>query len=91
MRKIPALLNMKSLSVPSEYIEGFVRADNTFLYQLVYDPLARQLVPLTPYPPEVEAGNLEYAGPYLLLSVKHHCELIDDNLNYMNVHCTVIT
>lgn len=65
VRKIPALLNMKSLTVPNEYVEGFERADNTFLYHLVFDPLQRKLLPLTPYPPDVEPEKLDYAGPYM--------------------------
>lgn len=31
------------------YYEAFVEAEITFLHQLVYDPLQRRLVPLTPY------------------------------------------
>ena len=67
MKKIPSMLNMANLDVNSDYIEGFFRADNTFLYQLVYDPLHRKLVPLNPYPPEIDVSQLEYAGPYPLL------------------------
>ncbi|CAG5131319.1 unnamed protein product [Candidula unifasciata] len=61
LRKLPTYLKT-NLTVTDEYVEGFVRADNTFLYQLVFDPVSRQLCPLNPYPPEVEADNLGYAG-----------------------------
>ena len=53
-----------NLVVTEDYIEGFIRADNTFLYQLSFDPLTHKLCPLTPYPPEVEVEELQYAGPY---------------------------
>ena len=50
--------------VPDDYIQGFFKADNTFLYQLVFDPIKRRLRPLTPYPPEIDPRELDYAGPY---------------------------
>ena len=56
-----------SLPVPQEYIDNFFKADNTFLYQLVYDPLARELVPLNPYPADCNQGDMKYAGPYPLM------------------------
>ncbi|GAB1601260.1 exonuclease 1-like [Argonauta hians] len=64
LRKIPSYLN-KSLNVPNEYIEGFIRAENTFLYQLVFDPLSRRLVPLNPYPEDIAPDDLKYAGTYV--------------------------
>lgn len=51
-----------SLVVPEEYLEGFVRANNTFLYQLVFDPVRRRVVPLNPYPDHLSAATLSYAG-----------------------------
>ncbi|XP_051867280.1 exonuclease 1 isoform X2 [Pristis pectinata] len=48
--------------VPEEYIDGFIRANNTFLYQLVFDPLKRKLVPLNDYSDGVDPKSLEYAG-----------------------------
>ncbi|XP_077990626.1 uncharacterized protein LOC144444945 [Glandiceps talaboti] len=54
-----------NLVVPQEYIEGFIQANNTFLYQLTFDPLQKKLVPLNPYPAEVEPNELQYAGKYL--------------------------
>lgn len=59
-------LKMSNLTVSSEYIHKFFQADNTFLYQLVYDPINRKLVPLNPYPPEIDPKELDYAGPYPL-------------------------
>lgn len=53
-----------SLAVPDEYIDGFIRANNTFLYQLVYDPLQRRLRPLNSYEEGLNAQHLPYAGAY---------------------------
>ncbi len=60
--KMPAYLNMSSLSVTSDYVEGFMRAENTFLYQLVFDPRSRRLRPLNEYPDGEDLGDLSYAG-----------------------------
>ena len=43
-------------------MESFLRADRTFLYQLVFDPLTRKLVPLTPIPEDLNNEDLIYAG-----------------------------
>ena len=51
-----------TLSVTDDYVESFLRADRTFLYQLVFDPLSRKLVPLTPVPEELSNEDLIYAG-----------------------------
>ena len=60
---------MSNLTVTQEYIENFVKANNTFLYQLVYDPLKRKLRPLHDYPQDVDPTEMTYAGPYLFLIV----------------------
>ncbi|KAH9487687.1 Rad2 nuclease [Bulinus truncatus] len=64
LKKLSTYLKM-NLTVPDDYVEGFIRADNTFLYQLVFDPLTRKLCPLNPYPPEINPKELDYAGQYL--------------------------
>lgn len=61
IRKMGQYLKM-NLVVPDSYIEGFVRANNTFLYQLVFDPLQRKVVPLNPYPEHLDPLSLSYAG-----------------------------
>lgn len=53
-----------NLDVPEQYIEGFIRANNTFLYQLVFDPVRRKVVPLNPYPEHIDPAALPYAGLY---------------------------
>lgn len=61
IRKMGQYLKM-DLVVPDVYIEGFVRANNTFLYQLVFDPTKRKVVPLNPYPDHIDPRDLSYAG-----------------------------
>ncbi|KAM4729368.1 exonuclease 1 isoform 2-T3 [Anableps anableps] len=61
IRKMGQYLKM-NLVVPEQYIEGFVRANNTFLYQLVFDPGMRKVVPLNPYPEHIDPSSLNYAG-----------------------------
>lgn len=60
-----------NLVVPEEYVEGFVRANNTFLHQLVFDPVQRKVVPLNPYPEHTDPASLSYAGLY---PVSSHCQ-----------------
>ncbi|XP_047458173.1 exonuclease 1 [Mugil cephalus] len=61
IRKMGQYLKM-NLVIPEQYIEGFVRANNTFLYQLVFDPVKRKVVPLNPYPEHIDPATLSYAG-----------------------------
>lgn len=56
---------MPSLEVSLEYREAFVKAEQTFLYQLIYDPKQRKLAPLTPYPPNVDPSLMPFAGHYM--------------------------
>ncbi|GFR94500.1 exonuclease 1 [Elysia marginata] len=65
LKKLPTYLKM-NLAVTDEYVEKFICADNTFLYQLVFDPLQRKMIPLNPYAPEVDTSQLDYAGRYPL-------------------------
>ena len=66
LKKMPTTLKMPSLTVTPDYVEGFFKANNTFLYQLVFDPIDRKLKPLNPYPDDINPQDLTYAGPYLL-------------------------
>ena len=63
IRKMNQYLKM-NLVVPEEYIEGFIKANNTFLYQLVFDPVRRKTVPLNQYPEDIDPASLSYAGLY---------------------------
>uniref|UniRef100_A0A8D0DPL7 Exonuclease 1 n=1 Tax=Salvator merianae TaxID=96440 RepID=A0A8D0DPL7_SALMN len=54
-----------NISVPEDYIQGFIRANNTFLYQLVFDPIRRKLVPLNAYQDDIDPETLFYAGKHI--------------------------
>lgn len=53
-----------NITVPEDYIKGFIRANNTFLYQLVFDPIERKLIPLNAYEDDIDPETLSYAGRY---------------------------
>ncbi|XP_042302666.1 LOW QUALITY PROTEIN: exonuclease 1 [Sceloporus undulatus] len=63
IRKMGQYLKMNIL-VPDDYLEGFIRANNTFLYQLVFDPVKRKLVPLNAYEDDIDPETLHYAGKH---------------------------
>lgn len=52
------------VDVTDEYIAGFIQAENTFLYQLIFNTKTRKVEPLTPYPDGVHPDDLGYAGKY---------------------------
>ncbi|NXD21162.1 EXO1 Exonuclease, partial [Spelaeornis formosus] len=64
IKKMGQYLKM-NITVPEEYIQGFTRANNTFLYQLVFDPVNRKLVPLNAYADDIDPETLTYAGPHV--------------------------
>ena len=66
LRKLPVYLKMPQLIVTQDYIERFLKANNTFLYQLVYDPQARCERPVTEYPESLRGSldTLLYCGSY---------------------------
>ncbi|KAK2717105.1 hypothetical protein QYM36_007294 [Artemia franciscana] len=59
---LPNYLKKSGLVVSKDYRERYEQADNTFLYQLVYDPVSRGIIPLNPYPPGKDATHYPYAG-----------------------------
>ncbi|XP_010221670.1 PREDICTED: exonuclease 1-like, partial [Tinamus guttatus] len=61
IKKMGQYLKM-NITVSEEYIKGFTRANNTFLYQLVFDPINRKLVPLNAYDDDIDPETLIYAG-----------------------------
>lgn len=63
-----------NITVPDEYLEGFIKANNTFLYQLVFDPIKRKVVPLNPYSEDIDPATLSYAGVYPYLTKLKHSE-----------------
>uniref|UniRef100_A0AAF5PQD2 Exonuclease 1 n=1 Tax=Wuchereria bancrofti TaxID=6293 RepID=A0AAF5PQD2_WUCBA len=48
--RLPRYLNKNSLKVTKQFIDDFIRAENTFLYQIVFDPVERRQRPLNEYP-----------------------------------------
>ena len=57
------------MHVPADYEKNFKQADETYLYQLVFDPVSRNLVPLNELPDGMQVGDLEFAGPYPFATV----------------------
>lgn len=51
-----------TFDVPATYEADFIKAEQTFLHQLIYNPITEQLEPLHPYPKGVDASQLPYAG-----------------------------
>uniref|UniRef100_A0A914V9W4 Exonuclease 1 n=1 Tax=Plectus sambesii TaxID=2011161 RepID=A0A914V9W4_9BILA len=67
--RIPRYLNL-SVKITSDFISDFVRAENTFLHQVVFDPRRRCQLPLNPYENDKEGvpmdhTRLPYAGKIL--------------------------
>ena len=54
----------KYIDVSKEYRDKFIQAEQTFLYQLIFDPRERKLSPLTPYSQHVNPEWLTFAGRY---------------------------
>lgn len=55
---------MRDLKVDPAYVNSFIEAENTFLYQVVFDPLERKLRPLNDYPEGYGAEDFPHAGKY---------------------------
>ncbi|KAG0341975.1 Rad2 nuclease [Podila humilis] len=64
-----------SMKVSINYEESFRRADLTFLYARVYDPITKDMVHLSPVPEElqefVDTDEYNFLGPRLEQSVVH--------------------
>ncbi|XP_053515597.1 exonuclease 1 isoform X2 [Artibeus jamaicensis] len=80
IKKIGYYLKM-NITVPEDYIEGFIRANNTFLYQLVFDPIRRKLIPLNDYGDDVDPETLSYAGRYVDDSIALQIALGNKDVN----------
>ncbi|GAB1285764.1 Exonuclease 1 [Apodemus speciosus] len=80
IKKIGHYLKM-NITVPEDYITGFIRANNTFLYQLVFDPIQRKLVPLNAYGDDVNPETLAYAGQYVEDSIALQIALGNRDIN----------
>jgi exonuclease-1 len=58
------------MNVPKDYETRFEKAEQTFLYQIVFDPNTNKLVPLNPLPDDIDPAYLHFAGQYPFLL--HH-------------------
>lgn len=85
--KIPSYLNMNQLDVTEDYIKGFFQANDTFLYQLVYDPVKRKQRPLVDYPANVNrsSGMYSFAGAYLDEDLAYQMALGNVDLHSLDV------
>lgn len=63
--RLPEILKKASLTVSPEYVEGFLKAKNTFLHQPVFDPVTKETRPLNPYVQGTDPASLAYTGQYL--------------------------
>ncbi|EDV24061.1 uncharacterized protein TRIADDRAFT_26121 [Trichoplax adhaerens] len=61
---IKYIRRQNTMKVPKNYETQFKMADETFLYQVVFDPVTKTTIPLTPYPKDIEPSTLEHAGQY---------------------------
>ncbi|KAI1305288.1 Exonuclease 1 [Halotydeus destructor] len=48
LKRLPTVLGLKKVAVTDEYIQGFARAEQTFMHQLVFCPAEKTFVPLNP-------------------------------------------
>ncbi|XP_061041398.1 exonuclease 1 isoform X1 [Eubalaena glacialis] len=80
IKKIGHYLKM-NITVPEDYIKGFIRANNTFLYQLVFDPIKRKLIPLNAYEDDIDPETLSYAGRYVDDSIALQIALGNKDIN----------
>ncbi|XP_053768917.1 exonuclease 1 isoform X2 [Desmodus rotundus] len=80
IKKIGYYLKM-NITVPEDYIKGFIRANNTFLYQLVFDPIRRKLIPLNDYGDDIDPEALSYAGRYIDDSIALQIALGNKDIN----------
>ncbi|XP_036133337.1 exonuclease 1 isoform X3 [Molossus molossus] len=80
IKKIGHYLKM-NITVPEDYIKGFIRANNTFLYQLVFDPIKRKLIPLNDYGDDIDPETLSYAGQYIDDSIALQIALGNKDIN----------
>lgn len=62
LSRLPQYMNNMHLVITTEYKANFARANYTFLYQIVFDPMKRKLVPLNSLPSDLRAANLHFAG-----------------------------
>lgn len=73
-------LNCK-MKVPPDYETRFVQAEQTFLYQIVFDPNTGRLVPLNPVPESINTNELHFAGHHGKWKQEEAFQLALGNIN----------
>ncbi|PVU93589.1 hypothetical protein BB561_003185 [Smittium simulii] len=71
IQKLVQILKIEGFNVPQNYVDEFQRAEKTFLYQKVYDPIQKKIISLEKIRPEHISENLDYSGV-----------LVDDDLAF---------
>ncbi|PVZ99159.1 hypothetical protein BB558_003474 [Smittium angustum] len=72
IQKIVQIMKGEGLKVPNTYVQDFQRAEKTFMYQKVFDPIVKKLRSLEEIRPEHIDPDMDYIG-----------ENIDDTLAYL--------
>lgn len=54
----------KLADVDKTFIENFIKAENTFLYQIIFDVQRKTTAPLNPYPEDMLAVDEEDLSSY---------------------------
>ncbi|MCP9259221.1 Exonuclease 1 [Dirofilaria immitis] len=66
--RLPRYLNKNSLKVTKQFIEDFIRAENTFLYQIIFDPIEKRQRPLNEYPLSQQSDGNDSEPPEIAMS-----------------------
>ncbi|KAI6235751.1 XPG N-terminal and XPG I domain containing protein [Aphelenchoides besseyi] len=61
LKRIPSFFNLKNVTVDQTLIDNFINAEKTFLHQVVYDPVLKIQLPLTPYPDTTVDDYLKFS------------------------------
>ncbi|CAD5215080.1 unnamed protein product [Bursaphelenchus okinawaensis] len=69
--KAPMYLNNRSLKITPDLIQKFIQAENTFIYQIVYDPVNKCQRPINLYPNTEIADYIEYTDKVKELSSQY--------------------
>ena len=62
LNRLPQYLRSYQMTIREDDKKQFLKANQTFLHQIVFDPLTRQLVPLFPLPDDLKDADLSFAG-----------------------------
>lgn len=82
--KIPPYLNLK-ITIPDDYIENFMRAEATFKYMYVYDPIKKSMVRLNELTDEEDEQYCVNAGVPLKPDVAYQLALGNINPKTMQI------